>query len=388
MYKRWLLLVIIFALLTLTSCENNAPNGHLAVVGGKTEPNFRYPWVVTVSGTLNCGGVLIHPEWVLTAAHCVANKFNYVSISRTDPETGFLYEDIRKKVGPNPLSGVFIHPEYKPAMNISRNDIALIRLAQPFDISRYVQTVGLPGNSRAAGVIGTVASNISHTDQIPPDKFAIFRAPIPKQDFPLTFFIHTTDTSGSLCPGDSGSGFVTYENGRATVRGIASAATGKCEIASGNEVDFVDVFSAREWILKTMNLTDGLISGNTRIRWSGRGANGVIILLCDHPAGFSMTGPLNVPGVEVGANCAANQRQLVFCSLHAQQPGPQALQVKITSFTLKTTSEDGVTHVQSLPISDRSAVYSDNLPPGERREFNCEIGLANINNPGGGVIGP
>jgi hypothetical protein len=248
------------------------------------------------------------------------------------------------------------------------NDIALIKLAQPFSISPYIQTVGLPSSPRVAGVVGTVAS-FSHTMMLPPDKLAIFRAPIPQQEYTKIFHISTSDATGSLCPGDSGSGFVTDENGRATVRGIASSVnvSSDCVTPAGNEVDFTDVFAYRDWILQTMGgITDNILAGNTRVRWSGRGAHGEMILNCFNPDdGLFMSGPLNVSGVEVGANCEADRTHRILCVLSE----PLAMDVRITGFTMKTTSADGSIDVQSLPYSSSDAAYYDILPAGDYREL-------------------
>lgn len=86
----------------------------------------------------------------------------------------------------------------------------------------------------APGVVGTVASEIGHSAGLPPGKSAIFRAPLPLDDG-TTITLRGSDRMGSLCPGDSGSGLVTFEGGGAIVRGIASAVsiTSDCKTPSG-----------------------------------------------------------------------------------------------------------------------------------------------------------
>jgi secreted trypsin-like serine protease len=47
------------------------------IVGGLKAKKGQFPWQVLIQmdGQFMCGGSLIDPEWVLTAAHCV---FGYV----------------------------------------------------------------------------------------------------------------------------------------------------------------------------------------------------------------------------------------------------------------------------------------------------------------------
>ena len=44
------------------------------IVGGEVAEPEAYPWMVTLItdwGVQGCGASLIHPQWVLTAAHCI-----------------------------------------------------------------------------------------------------------------------------------------------------------------------------------------------------------------------------------------------------------------------------------------------------------------------------
>jgi len=355
-----------------------SPPGPVPIVGpgGQTilEPNYKYPWVIRMNG---CGGVLIDPQWVLTAAHCVTPNigFNGVSYTRTDPFSGAVKEDQRKSMfeqRPNP--GVYLHPEYQSTDPDQKNDIALIKLATPFIIDPYIQTVGLPRTPRPAGIVGTLAS-IDHLAPLPPGQFGVFRAPIQPSTFAPKFYINANSAHASLCPGDSGSGFVTVENGRAVVRGVASQGTiSECKTPIGDAV-FTDVFTYREWILQTMGKDDATYVGNTRVRWSGQGTKGVIGIGCIHPYQQTMWGPINVAGVEEGAACEAGQTQTVICNVQ-KIPGMTigTTQPPITGFTMRTTMPNGMSDVKALPFSNTVASFYGVLPAGATREFTCKIG--------------
>jgi hypothetical protein len=339
-------------------------------VGGTFEPDFKYPWVVRMNG---CFGVLIHPQWVLTAAHCVyiGLQIRSITYSRTDPNTGAVREETRAVFGPGGNSGVFIHPLYDD-YNIT-NDIALIKLAQPFPINPYLQTVGVPGSSRRAGVMGTLAS-ISHTESLPPGQLGIFREPIPPVEGGSTFSIPPSAASIVLCKGNSGSGIVTVENGRATVRGIASNITGESGCLSPNGLaGFTDVFTYRDWILQTMNNNAATLAVNTRLRWSGRTARGTMVVACFNPNG-NLLGPLNVVGVEEGALCEAGQTQTVMCNLDRNQGNVSVTMMPTLSGLTMRTTINGVATVQTLPASGNTASFFGLLPAGASREFTCQIG--------------
>ncbi|NWS67780.1 ACRO protein, partial [Crotophaga sulcirostris] len=116
------------------------------VVGGKDAQPGAWPWIVSIqnpseAGTGHtCGGSLLSPQWVLTAAHC----FNYVR--STEKWRVVAGATNLTQLGPEAqvrnIKRLLLHQQYN---NISRsNDIALLELDQPVQCSSYVQLACLP----------------------------------------------------------------------------------------------------------------------------------------------------------------------------------------------------------------------------------------------------
>jgi hypothetical protein len=171
---------------------------------------------------------------------------------------------------------------------------------------------------------------------------------------------------------------VAVENGRAIVRGVASlGSVSDCMTPTGEAV-FTDVFVVRDWILQTMGKNDATLSGNTRVRWSGMGARGKLVLGCSHP-NTPYFGPLNVAGIEEGAMCDGDQQHAIICQLDPNQASTRFGPPQIVGFTMRTTiAFFGVTRTQvtQLPFVSNLAQFSGPFPSGASREFTCHIGNA------------
>jgi hypothetical protein len=92
-----------------------APAG--AVIGGTPVDPATVPWLANVQG---CGGTLVAPDRVLTAAHCVAGK--------TLQEVG----DVVVAGAPRRVAGLTLHPQWRTANGDNvLDDVALAVLAEP-----------------------------------------------------------------------------------------------------------------------------------------------------------------------------------------------------------------------------------------------------------------
>ncbi|KAF2892687.1 hypothetical protein ILUMI_13484 [Ignelater luminosus] len=126
----------VFALPALDKEINNLD---WRVVGGSTAPDGAYPYQVSIqdseTNSHGCGGSIIKPTIILTAAHCVvgisSSKFSVVvGINKLDEEgTAYKVKDVRS------------HDNYNPFT--VENDIAILKLSSPIEYNSKVAPVEL-----------------------------------------------------------------------------------------------------------------------------------------------------------------------------------------------------------------------------------------------------
>ncbi|XP_059208092.1 transmembrane protease serine 2-like [Centropristis striata] len=122
-------------------CGRSEASPSPRIVGGTDAVNGAWPWQVSLHVTFQhvCGGSIISPYWILSAAHC----FNWHS----GPEWWWVHTgDVRmSKISleaGNSVNKIITHQQYNPETH--DNDIALLKLNTPLTFSRTVKPVCLP----------------------------------------------------------------------------------------------------------------------------------------------------------------------------------------------------------------------------------------------------
>ncbi|XP_044533531.1 tryptase beta-2-like [Gracilinanus agilis] len=116
----------------------------VGIVGDQETSKDEWPWQVSLRRDIGpywmhfCGGSLIHPQWVLTAAHCIDTIPKEPSTIKIELMEQHLYYKDKLL----PLAEIIVPPKYTFAFR--GWDIALLKLKTPVELSSHVKLISLP----------------------------------------------------------------------------------------------------------------------------------------------------------------------------------------------------------------------------------------------------
>ncbi|XP_021561668.1 kallikrein-6 isoform X3 [Carlito syrichta] len=162
------------------------------VQGEPCENSHPYQAALYTAGHLLCGGVLIHREWVLTAAHCRKQNLQ-VYLGK---------HNLRQRESFQEQSSVVqavTHPGYDPATH--DQDIMLLHLARPARLSEHIQPLPLERDCSASHTSCHILGWGKTADGIFPDTIQCARVHlVPREKCELAY--PGQITQNMVCAGD------------------------------------------------------------------------------------------------------------------------------------------------------------------------------------------
>ncbi|CAM9401947.1 unnamed protein product [Rangifer tarandus platyrhynchus] len=249
------------------------------IVGGRQVVKGSYPWQVSLKRRQKhvCGGTIISPQWVITAAHCVANRNTVSTFNVTAGEYDLRYVEPGEQT--LTIETIIIHPHFSTKKPMDY-DIALLKMAGAFHFDQFVGPMCLPepGEQFKPGFICTTAGwGRLNENGVAPQVLQEVNLPILTQDECITALLTLEkpisgrtflctgfpDGGRDACQGDSGGSLMCRnKKGTWTLAGVTSWGLG-CGRGWKNNLQkddqgspgiFTDLTKVLSWIHKHIRI--------------------------------------------------------------------------------------------------------------------------------------
>ncbi|CAG5127169.1 unnamed protein product, partial [Candidula unifasciata] len=242
-------------------CGHPLENLPSFIINGQDALPGAWPWLVSVRKyTLHqCGGAIIHPYFILTAAHCIESSMDFTHMWIA---AGTLR---LSQLGPHgqmkKIRRVITYPGYK---QLEGNDIALLELAEPLKYNDYIKPLCFPekgdvftranrcyiaGWGHTKGVQGETSEHQQETkltlwDTTKCNSSFVWNGRVQQSEMCAGYFNGLV----AACSGDSGSPVACQDETKTwKVVGVASYVYKTCSVATKPLV-FTDTSLYIDWI--------------------------------------------------------------------------------------------------------------------------------------------